>query len=82
MVNDKAVIDGVKYLADTYCGGEASGVMITPDGDYLNVWLAADKQRVFSDADEVAMKAFGFHCYNNTDKWPDLSRYSHFYKKV
>lgn len=82
MVNGKAVIDGVTYLASAYCGGDTSGVMVTPDREYLNLWLAADKQIVFSDADEEAMKALGFYCYNNVDKWPDLTRYSHFYAKV
>lgn len=82
MVSGKTVVDGVAYLADAYCGGNASGIMVTPDVEYLTLWLANYRQHVFSRADEDAMKALGFHCYNNVDKWPDLSRYSHFYVKV
>lgn len=82
MAYGEAVIDGVTYLADTYCAGDASKVMVAPDGDYLNLWLMADRQRSFSDVDVKTMGALGFYCYVNEDKWPDLTRYSHFYMKV
>lgn len=63
MSNGKAVIDGVMYLADTYCEGKVSEVKVTgsESTDYLRLYLASDEQKVFSDTDIETMEAIGFY---------------------
>lgn len=63
MSNGQAVIDGVKYLADTFCEGKASEVKVTGSEStgYLRLYLAAEERKVFSDSEVKAMEALGFY---------------------
>lgn len=63
MANGKALVDGITYLANTYCGGSLEKVhanLHVDDNEELTVYLIDEHEKEFTPQDIAFMSGCGF----------------------